>query len=144
MPFWLFRVLAGRERDEPMLAFGAGVAIAGSLVHFAGWPWSLRLGVFPWLDEAEGLPPEQLTAYNTILWAWMVGGVGGVVAETRREHLKFAAAGVATAPLLLVSARHHFKWAREQAERDSQSWSPYLLKKEGPSARARGQKAAAR
>jgi hypothetical protein len=73
------------------------------------------------------LPPTQLAAYNVILWAWMIGGVGSVVAETRREHLKFAAAGLATAPLLLISARHHFRWAREQAERDPQSWSPYLL-----------------
>jgi hypothetical protein len=110
-----------------MLAYGAGVAIAGSLVHFADWPWSLRFGIFPWLDEAEGLPPEQLVSYNTILWAWMIGGVGSVIAETRNEHLKFAAAGVATAPLLMISARHHFRWAREQAERDPQSWSPYLL-----------------
>lgn len=127
MPIWIYRALTGSEREEPMLAYGAGVAIAGSLVHFADWPWSLRMGIIPWLDEAEGLPPKQLAAYNVILWAWMIGGVGSVVAETRREHLKFAAAGLATAPLLLISARHHFRWAREQAERDPQSWSPYLL-----------------
>ena len=136
MPIWLYRALAGRERDEPLLAFSAGVAIAGSLVHFVGWPWSLRLGIFPWLDQAEGLPPEQLTAYNSILWGWLVGGVGSVVTETKREHLKFAAAGVATAPLLSASAKHHFKWAREQAERDPASWSPWLLD-ESSSARVR-------
>ncbi len=141
LPFWLYRALAGGERDEPMLAFNAGVAIAGSVVHFAGWPWSRRLGIFPWLDEAEGLPPEQLTAYNTILWGWLLGGLGSVVAETEPEHLKFAAAGVATAPLLLTSARHHFKWAREQAARDPQSWSPWLLK-ESPTARVGKREAA--
>lgn len=127
MPIWIHRALAGSEREEPMLAFGAGVAIAGALVHFGDWPWSLRLGIVPWLDEAEGLPPQALAAYNTILWVWMIGGVGSVVAETRRQHLKFAAAGLATAPLLLISARHHFRWAREQAERDPAGWSPYLL-----------------
>jgi hypothetical protein len=141
LPFWLFRALAGRGRDEPMLAFNAGVAIAGSVVHFAGWPWSRRLGIFPWLDEAEGLPPEQLNAYNTILWGWLLGGLGSVVVETKREHLKFAAAGVATAPLLRASARHHFEWAREQAVRDPQSWSPWLLK-ESPSASVRTREAA--
>jgi hypothetical protein len=127
MPLWLYSALAGRDRDEPLLAFNAGVAIAGALVHFTNWPWSLRLRVFPWLDQAEGLPPERLTAYNTILWGWLIGGVGSVAAETRRRHLKFAAAGVATAPLLRASARHHFQWAREQAERDPESWSPFLL-----------------
>jgi hypothetical protein len=127
MPVWLYRALAGGRRDEPLLAFNAGVAVAGALVHFGDWPWSLRLGVIPWLDEAEGLPPQQLTAYNAILWTWMVGGVGSVIAETRPEHRKWAAAGVATAPLLLLSARHHFEWARRQAERDPGSWSPHLL-----------------
>lgn len=130
LPLWLLSALAGREHDEPILAFNAGVAVAGGLVHFGDWPWSLRLGVFPWLNEAEGLPPEHVNAYNSILWAWLAGGVGSVVAETRREHLKFAVAGIATAPLLLASARHHFKWARRQAERDPESWSPWLL--EGP------------
>ena len=71
LPFWFYRALAGDRRDEPLLAFNAGAAIAGALVHFGDWPWSLRLGVFPWLDEAEGLPPEQLPAYNTILWGWL-------------------------------------------------------------------------
>ena len=143
LPYWFYRALAGRERDEPLLAFNAGVAVAGALVHFGDWPWSLRLGIFPWLDEAEGLPPAQLTAYNTILWGWMLGGVGSVAVETKREHLKFAAAGVATAPLLLVSARHHFRWAREQAIRDPRSWSPYLLE-EGSMQQAGVQQAVAR
>ena len=127
MPFWFFLALAGRERDEPMLAFNAGIAIAGALVHFVDWPWSLRLGVLPWLDEAEGLRPEQVPAYNVVLWIWFLGGVGSVAAETKRQHLKFAAAGVATAPLLRTSARHHFEWARGQARRDPELWSAALL-----------------
>jgi hypothetical protein len=126
MPLWVYRALAGDERDEPLLAFNAGIAIAGALVHFADWPWSLRMGIVPWLDEAEGLPPNKLRFYNMILWGWLVGGLGSVAAETKREHLGYAAAGLATAPLLLISARHHFKWAREQAERDPDGWSPYL------------------
>jgi hypothetical protein len=126
MPFWLYRALRPRQRDEKLLAFNAGVAIAGALVHFTEWPWSLRLGLFPWLDEAEGLPPEQLTTYNAILWGWLLGGVGSAVAETRPGHRRFATAGVATAPLLRASARHHFAWAREQAKRDPASWSPHL------------------
>jgi hypothetical protein len=128
VPVWVATALAGRERDEPMLAFNAGTAVAGSVVHFVGWPWSLRLGVFPWLDEAEGLPPQKLTAYNTVLWSWLLGGVGSLAIETKREHRKFALAGLATAPLLLASARHHFRWAREQAKRDPASWSPWLLR----------------
>ena len=76
LPFWMWRATRSAPRDEPLLALNAGVAIAGSAVHFVEWPWSLRGGVLPWLDAAEGLPPSKLPAYNTILWLWMVGGVG--------------------------------------------------------------------
>jgi hypothetical protein len=30
-------------------------------------------------------------------------------------------------PILLASAQHHFRWAREQAKRDPERWSPALL-----------------
>src|SRR5438309_2797214 len=102
LPWWFSRALVGGRRDEPMLAFNAGIAIAGTLVHYADWPWSRRFSVVPWLDEAEGFRPSLLPAYNTILWLWFIGGVGSVLTETHREHLKYAAAGLATAPLLLA------------------------------------------
>jgi hypothetical protein len=127
LPLGFARAVRGDDRDGPLLALNAGVAIAGMLVHFVDWPWSLRWGLLPWLREAEGLEPEQLPAYNAILWAWVLGGVGSVVRETRREHLKYAIAGVATAPLLLESARHHFAWAKRQAHEDPQRWSAALL-----------------
>jgi hypothetical protein len=127
LPFWFWRAVAGGRREEPMLAFNAGAAVAGALVHFMGWPWSLRFGFLPWLDEAEGFRPSLLPAYNVLLWVWLTGGAGSVVSETRRENLKYAAAGMATAPLLLASARHHFEWAREQAEKGDPAFTPDLL-----------------
>jgi hypothetical protein len=127
LPVWFWRALVGGRRDEPMLAFNAGVAIAGAVVHYVEWPWSPRFGVLPWLDEAEGFRPSLLPAYNTILSLWFIGGVGSVLTETRRENLKCAAAGVATAPLLLASARHHFRWAREQAEKGNPAFNKDLL-----------------
>ncbi len=110
-----------------MLAFNAGIAIAGMSVHFVDWPWSLRWHALPWLDEAEGLTHEQLPHYNALLWAWLLGGVGSLLFETSRQNLKYAAAGVATAPLLRESARHHFAWAKLQAARDPDRWSRTLL-----------------
>lgn len=136
LPFWMWRATRPAPRDEPLLALNAGVAIAGSFVHFVEWPWSLRGGVLPWLDAAEGLPPSKLPAYNTILWLWMVGGVGSAVLETRPADRKWVAVGVATAPALLASARHHFRWAREQARREPSRWSPALLREQPTSRRA--------
>ncbi len=133
LPLWAWRATRPVPRDEPLLALGAGVAIAGVAVHFAAWPWSLRGGVLPWLDEAEGLEPRQLGAYNAILWLWMVGGAGSALLETRRSDRKWVAAGVASGPLLLASARHHFRWAREQARRDPGRWSAALLEDGGAS-----------
>jgi hypothetical protein len=127
LPVGFVRALCGDERDGPLLAFNAGIAVAGMGVHFADWPWSLRWRVVPWLDEAEGLTPAQLSAYNAILWLWLVGGLGSILFETRRDHVKYALAGIATAPLLLESARHHFAWAKLQARRDPAHWSAALL-----------------
>jgi hypothetical protein len=132
LPAGFVKALRPGARDEPLLAFNAGVAVAGALVHFADWPWSLRWGVLPWLDEAEGLPEEHLPAYNTILWTWLLTGAGSIALETRRGQRRYALAGIATAPLLLESARHHFKWAREKAAADPEHWSPMLLAEPEP------------
>jgi hypothetical protein len=127
LPIWFWRALVGGRRDEPILAFNAGTAIAGAAVHYVQWPWSPRFGVVPWLDEAEGFRSSLLLPYNTILWLWFIGGVGSVLTEVRRENLKCAAAGVATGPLLLASARHHFAWARQQAEKGDPHFNASLL-----------------
>jgi hypothetical protein len=50
-----------------------------------------------------------------------------VLTETRRENLKYTAAGIATGPLLLVSARHHFVWARERARKGDPHFTADLL-----------------
>jgi hypothetical protein len=126
LPVGIARALSGGERDAPLLAFSAGSALAGGIVHFVDWPWSLRGGWLPLLDEAEGLEPAQMPYYNAILWTWMLAAAGSLALETRPEHRRYAAAGLATGPLLLLSARHHFRWAAEQAEREPERWSPAL------------------
>ena len=39
----------------------------------------------------------------------------------------FAIAGLLNFPILLASAQHHFRWAREQAQHDPERWSAALL-----------------
>jgi hypothetical protein len=126
--WWLFEAGTGRERTSGVRAWGAGSSVAGAVVHFADWPWSLRWGFLPWLDEAEGLTDDLVPAYNTILWVWLVGGAASAVFETQRGDRRKLALGLAMAPLLRASARHHFAWAREQARRDPENWSPELLR----------------
>jgi hypothetical protein len=125
-PLMLRSAARGGRLDERLSAVNAGIGAAGVAVHFAAWPWSLHGGI-PMLDEAEGLTEEQLPAYNAVLWFWLLTSVLSLAREagpgSRRLGL---VAGLINFPILLASARHHFSWAREQAELEPGRWSPAL------------------
>jgi hypothetical protein len=127
LPYWFWRALVGTRRDEPLLAFNAGIAAAGVVVHYVDWPWKRRFGFWPWLTEAEGFRPSLLNSYNTILNVWFIGAVGSLLKETHRDNVKYFAAGLSTGPLLLISARRHFEWARRQAENGDPHFTKDLL-----------------
>jgi hypothetical protein len=111
---------------ERLSAINAGIGAAGVAVHFKAWPWSLHNGV-PMLDEAEGLRDEQLPAYNAVLWFWGLCSALSLVREAGpRSRRAGLVAGAVNFPVLLLSARHHFRWAREQAARDPERWSAAL------------------
>jgi hypothetical protein len=126
LPTWLLMAMRGSSRWDGLLAFNAGTALAGALVHFLRWPWSLRRGL-PLLEEAEGLTAEQLPAYNAILWSWTVAAVLALAVEAPRSSRRWAAAGLCMGEPLRRSARHHFAWARRQAQLHPERWSPALL-----------------
>jgi hypothetical protein len=114
------------ELNERLSAVNAGIGAAGVAVHFAAWPWSAHRGV-PMLDEAEGLTESQLPAYNAVLWFWLISSVVSLAREAGPRSRRIGiVAGLVNFPLLLVSARHHFRWAREQAKLDPDRWSPAL------------------
>jgi hypothetical protein len=111
---------------ERLAAINSGIGAAGVAVHFAAWPWSLHRGM-PLLDEAEGLREDQLPAYTAVLWAWGLCSVASLVLEAGpRSRRAGALAALVNFPILLVSARHHFRWAREQAKLEPERWSPAL------------------
>jgi len=124
-PLMLAAALREGEVARRLTAFGAGIGVAGVAVHFKAWPWSLHGGL-PMLDEAEGLREDQLPAYNAVLWFWLIASALSLRDANRPGARRFAVAGLLNFPILLASARHHFRWAREQAEREPQRWSPAL------------------
>lgn len=126
IPLGLLATTRGGRWAERLSAFNAGIGVAGVAVHFKAWPWSLHRGL-PMLDEAEGLRADQLPAYNAVLWTWGVASALSLATETRRGSRRFALAGLLEFPILLASADHHFRWAREQARREPERWSPALL-----------------
>lgn len=126
IPLGLVAAARDGRWSERLSAFNAGIGAAGVAVHFKAWPWSLHRGL-PMLDEAEGLREDQLPAYNSVLWAWGIASTISLLRETRRGSGGFAVAGLLNFPILLASAQHHFRWAREQAKREPERWSPALL-----------------
>lgn len=124
-PLMLWAAAGDSGARRCLSAFNAGIGVAGVAVHFRAWPWSLHGGV-PMLDEAEGLREDQLPAYNSVLWAWLMCSLLSLPAEKRTGAWRFAVAGLLSFPISLASARHHFRWAREQALLEPERWSPAL------------------
>ena len=125
-PMMLLSAARGGRMNERLSAVNAGIGAAGVAVHFAAWPWSLHRGV-PMLDEAEGLTEAQLPAYNAVLWFWLLSSVASLAREASPQSRRIGlVAGLVNFPILLVSARHHFRWAREQARLAPERWSPAL------------------
>jgi hypothetical protein len=54
-------------------------------------------------------------------------GALALLADTPRGTRRWALAGLALGEPLRRSARHHFRWAHEQARRDPERWSPALV-----------------
>lgn len=125
-PLMLAAGLREGETARRLSAFNAGIGVAGVAVHFKAWPWSLHGGL-PMLDKAEGLREDQLPAYNAVLWFWFISSALSLRDANRSAgRRRFAGAGLLNFPILLASARHHFSWAREQAQREPERWSPAL------------------
>ena len=123
LPVWAYWAASGRA--ERLVAHANGSALAGGIVHFVLWPWEVRRGV-PTLTEAEGLTDSELPAYNRVLHLWIAAAALALARETAPGAGPAALAGLATFEPLRRSARHHFGWAREQARREPERWSPAL------------------
>ena len=103
-------------------------------MHFVDWPWSLRFGVVPWLDEAEGLPPRQLPDLQRDPLGLAAGGrrqrrAGDGAASTVKYALAGArdGAGAARRPRATTSRgrasrREPERWTLAGARRAPAAW----------------------
>jgi hypothetical protein len=122
LPALAWAAARGGERFDKPLAFAAGAGLGGMAVHYSLWPWTLRRGV-PVLTEAEGLSPEQLPAYNAILWGWGLACVLALLKETPKSARTWFVLGLLNAIPFRMSAKHHFAWAAEQARTNPAWWN---------------------
>jgi hypothetical protein len=124
IPAWI-RLAAKRDdtKWDPLLAAWSGAALAGVLVHFTLWPWRPnRLGI-PVLVEAEGLRASRLPAYNALLHVWGAASALSIIREVRPGARRWALVGLATLPLLRLSAKHHFSWLQHEATTNPAWWN---------------------
>ena len=124
MPAWIR--LAERDNDtrwDPLLAMWSGASLAGVIVHFSLWPWRRnKLGI-PILIEAEGLSTTILPAYNVLLHVWAAASTLSILRELHPGTRRWALVGLAAAPLLRRSARHHFSWLQQEALTNPAWWN---------------------
>jgi hypothetical protein len=134
LPGWLAAAAKGSRRWDRPLAFLTGLSMGGAAVHFTLWPVRLTNGRIPLLKEAEGLRPNQLPAYNAVLYAWAVSAGLALALETPPRARRWVLAGVAAAVPLRWSARHHFTWIGEQARVNPAWWNRALVERAGQTA----------
>ncbi len=128
IPTWSLAAARGSSRWDAPLAFLAGSSVGGTVLHFALWPWEVRRGL-PLLTEAEGFKPEQLPAYNAVLYVWALAALLATLKETPRGTRKWAAAGFLAALTQRSSAQAHFVWVREQARTNPAWWNRAVVEK---------------
>lgn len=126
LPAWLLLSARGSRRWDRILAFLAGLSLGGAAVHFTLWPVRRWRGL-PVLEEAEGLRPEHLPAYNAVLYGWALAALAAIVADPRPGARRWAIAGALCALPLRASARYHFRWVREQARSNPAWWNRALV-----------------
>jgi hypothetical protein len=123
IPIWIALAAKGSGRWNKLLAALSGGALGGAIVHFLIWPWRRNGMGLPVLSEAEGLGPSRMPAYNTILYAWGAASAISVLHEIPPRDRRWALVGLATLPLMRISAKHHFSWLTEQAATNPAWWN---------------------
>jgi hypothetical protein len=92
---------AGQRGRDTALAVTNGVGLAAVVAHLTGWPrrWT-RVGL-PWLTECEGLGPDLMGWYNSIVYAGGVAAVVALAVENRNAPRWAGLAPLALVPLLI-------------------------------------------
>lgn len=114
-----WRVAGSRSAaaDRPMAVLN-GIGLAAVVAHLVGWPRRRTRVGLPWLRECEGLGPEQMPVYNSLLYVSGAVALAAVALENRSASRRLALAALPLVPLL-VAAQHaeHRRLTRLAAER---------------------------
>ena len=122
----IWRAAATRPASaDTALATWNGLGLAAVLGHFAAWPARrTRLGL-PWLRTCEGLGPELMPAYNTILYASAAATITALARENRSASRRSLLVLVLV-PALMAMQRAEHRRLRDRARRSPAWWNRRL------------------
>jgi len=95
------------------------------LLVFLGSLRSRKSITLPEISSSTVLDRSNVSGPSSLHF-WFASGLLAVLTETPRHARRWALLGVLLGEPLRRSARHHFRWAREQAIKDPERWSPML------------------
>jgi hypothetical protein len=112
---------AGHDADDEVLSAVNGFGVAAVAAHLAGWPTRRTRTGLPWLRECEGLEPELMPYYNSILYFSAAAALMATARENRSapRHLPLAMLGLVPALIgfqhwehrrLQAQAQAHHRW----------------------------------
>jgi hypothetical protein len=119
---------AGHEADEVLSAVN-GFGIAAVAAHLAGWPTRrTRIGL-PWLRECEGLEPELMPYYNTILYFSAATALLAIARENRSAPMRLPSAMLGLVPALIAFQHWEHRRLLKQAPARPAWWNRRLWRR---------------
>jgi hypothetical protein len=117
---------AGNDSDDEVLAAVNGFGVAAVMAHLTGWPTRrTRIGL-PWLRECEGLGPELMPYYNSILYFSAATALLATARENRTAPRHLAPAMVGLVPALIAFQHWEHRRLRRQARTSPRWWNRRL------------------
>ncbi|GAB2651392.1 hypothetical protein [Kribbella swartbergensis] len=121
----------GRPEGATLAGLVNGFGVAAMIGHLSAWPTRrTRLGL-PWLRDCEGLGPELMPAYNTILYLTGAAAVGGLLRESRHRFASGVVLPMVAVPVIAAAQRWEYRRLRQQAQLRPTWWTRRLARLEG-------------
>jgi hypothetical protein len=102
---------------DRFLAAVNGFGLAAVTAHLAGWPTRLTRTGLPWLRECEGLGPELMPYYNSVLYLSAATALLATLRENRGAPVRLSLSMLGLAPVL-VAFQH---WEHRRLVRHARS-----------------------
>jgi hypothetical protein len=120
---------AGKESDDKLLSALNGFGVAAVTAHLAGWPTRRTKTGLPWLTECEGLGPEMMPYYNSVLYFSAATALLATARENRTAPIRLPLVMLGLTPALIAFQHWEHQRLREQARARPAWWNRRLSRR---------------